>query len=227
MASVARATGAKKRLKKKIEENVVDHSRTVSDRRQLNALAPINRLPIELLVEIFYLCRNSETFLSPFAYLTKVCHHWYNLVVNTPGLWAIIDLCNSDCYSKFLFRLWLHRTKDVPLHLEAKGELDEGQITSFNEDIVPDIWHRTSSIDVHLHSRRNSSRTPVTLFTGIPQVPTTSQLRSIHLASRCATYEFPGTFKHIKFPVIQTVKLTNTLGNIPFSQRTGPSSSKR
>ena len=82
---------------------------------------------------------------------------------------------------------------------------------------MPENWHRISSIDAHLHGRRNSPQTPVTLFTGIPQVPTTSQLRSIHLASRCATYEFPDTFKHIKFPVIQTVKLKNTLGNIPSS----------
>ena len=220
MASVARATGTKKRVKKKIEENVVDHSRTVSDRRQFNAHVPINRLPIELLVEIFHYCRNSETFLSPFANLTKVCHHWYDLVVNTPGLWAIIDLCNSACYSESLFRLWLRRTKDIPLHLEAKGELDQDQTTSFNEDIVPDIWHRISSIDVHLHSRRpnpRNARTSVTLFTGIPQVPTTFQLRSIHLASLHTTYKFPDTFKHFKFPVIQTVKLKNAVGNIPLS----------
>lgn len=211
----AAGTEAERNLKEKIEKNVAHHSQVVFDyRRQLNALALINRLPIELLVEIFYFWRDSWRFSSPYTsssctILTGVCHHWRDLVVGTPGLWDVIEI--DHCVSTSMLRHLLHRAKDVPLHLEARSHMEDGQIALFNEEIVPNI-HRVSSINLLLPVG-DDPQPLTTLFTGM--LPTTSQLRSFDLTSDRYPYTFPNIFKRCKFPNIQRLKLDGHIRNLP------------
>lgn len=54
-----------------------------------NAKVPINRLPGELLLEIFYVHKLSSALRIG---LTHVCHHWRELALTSPLLWTAICL---------------------------------------------------------------------------------------------------------------------------------------
>ncbi|KAJ7265287.1 hypothetical protein C8J57DRAFT_1006678, partial [Mycena rebaudengoi] len=75
--------------------------------RYASLLAPIRRLPSEILVEIFDICRHwghhSLTFLhqqrkthpleqAPLLILAQVCSRWRSLALNTHALWDAIEL---------------------------------------------------------------------------------------------------------------------------------------
>ncbi|KAH6895029.1 hypothetical protein BKA70DRAFT_1319309, partial [Coprinopsis sp. MPI-PUGE-AT-0042] len=60
-------------------------------------LSPIRRVPADILTTIFLLCMDSkkECTMTPDEsplLLTRVCHHWRELAINTPSLWADVSV---------------------------------------------------------------------------------------------------------------------------------------
>jgi F-box-like len=80
---------------------------------------PINRLPDELLIEIFRLCFvDVELFLPPTAVdvpllLCNVCRRWRDIAVTVPVLWSTIKL-NKKHSARFI-STWLSRAGTLPI----------------------------------------------------------------------------------------------------------------
>ncbi|TFK63093.1 hypothetical protein BDN72DRAFT_803582, partial [Pluteus cervinus] len=74
-----------------------------------NDLAPISRLPMELMREIFLLARNSAPGEVPLI-LSWVSHKWRDMALGIAHLWNYIDFPDPDW-----IRTCLIRSRNVPL----------------------------------------------------------------------------------------------------------------
>lgn len=80
-------------------------------------VAPIKRLPHELLRHIFLL--NFEEYPCCAWVLSAVCSLWRRLVLSMPALWSKIRLVTTQAASPDTIRLWLERSgTTVPLDIE-------------------------------------------------------------------------------------------------------------
>ena len=88
--------------------------RAISIKRTLNALAPINAIPAEILGQVFQLCQTeSEAWTSgPYGWITvtQVCHLWRQLAITCPPLWCDIHVIRSHWVG-----VCLSRSEDMPL----------------------------------------------------------------------------------------------------------------
>lgn len=101
--------------KRLIERNAVGYT---------SLLAPIRKLPSELLQQIFlFVCDDnfiSDCFRIPPATLVQVCSSWKNLASSAHRLWSIITLVVSDRFSPdawVALELLLEKSGSVPLDL--------------------------------------------------------------------------------------------------------------
>ncbi|KAG8949904.1 hypothetical protein FRC04_008207 [Tulasnella sp. 424] len=82
-------------------------ARIVQAKKRRNAFLPINRLPVEVVVEIFHTVLDSDllcpptfpTHLARLKTLASVFSGWRSLVSGTPSLWAVLE---STCPPPFL-----------------------------------------------------------------------------------------------------------------------------
>jgi hypothetical protein len=102
-------------LSRELGRQKIDNEiRALKTRR--NTLAPISRLPTELLSRIFITIAYSHfdssngTDLSWIYAVTAVCGHWRAIALECPGLW---------CFIGFMYPIWteemLKRSKMAPL----------------------------------------------------------------------------------------------------------------
>ncbi|KAG8698832.1 hypothetical protein FRC09_006997 [Ceratobasidium sp. 395] len=88
-------------------------------RNKSTTLAPVNKLPQEILSYVFFLakshCVHDEDFGSHGP--TIVCSHWRHVAMNTPNLWTHIDI--GPGIPERLAQLLLERTKDYPIYVHA------------------------------------------------------------------------------------------------------------
>ncbi|KAI0701926.1 hypothetical protein BC835DRAFT_139959 [Cytidiella melzeri] len=107
--------------------------------RVQNRLAPINRLPPELLGGIFehlidaYPSANWEfEFMDyPWPNVQSVCHYWRHVAVHTPVLWSYIYASHDQALEVFerqraCFSTSLSRSGAVPLTIFLQGTSQEG-----------------------------------------------------------------------------------------------------
>lgn len=91
-----------------------------SYRYDLSHLTPIDRLPVELLIEIFVLCAMDPDFdgLAPIT-IHQVCRGWKDIVVDSPQVWQYPSL--NDRRSQNAIRTqaqtWLSRSKNLLLDI--------------------------------------------------------------------------------------------------------------
>lgn len=105
-------------------------------RRRINILAPISRLPPEILLEIFALaCQAPST--TP-LFFGSICTSWRTLAWNTPTLWSSITLKvthphpKSDSQLQLLWE-WLLRANNLALNIKLfTTEEDESTFLSFH-----------------------------------------------------------------------------------------------
>jgi len=94
--------------------------RALKSRR--NALAPISRLPLEILAAIFFLLSSSawddrdEAGYLAWIRVTHVCGRWRDTALNLPCLWSHISFTKLTPAAVAEI---LARAKMAPLHLEA------------------------------------------------------------------------------------------------------------
>ncbi|TCD68945.1 hypothetical protein EIP91_009335 [Steccherinum ochraceum] len=162
----------------------------VSLKTKRNTLVPINRLPPEILAEVFRLCTRildifippsrewfdefkNDRFIYPWIALTHVCHHWRYTALATPDLWGTIHLgaTSSDVRKAFVAR-----AKFAPLYIDVLGVDDFVRDASMLRASLP-LLDRAQSIEFNL---------PQDYFTEVlSQFPTTlPRLRRLVLHPR-------------------------------------------
>ncbi|KAG8902473.1 hypothetical protein FRB99_004445 [Tulasnella sp. 403] len=95
--------------------------------KERNALAPIHRLPVELLCEIFSRVASvpaigkAGEIVTRLWMLAQVSCHWWDIIKNTPSLWCVVDpsLGTSD-----MVDLALRRSGYTPLYISANTSLE-------------------------------------------------------------------------------------------------------
>lgn len=96
-------------------------SRELRTKRANNAMAPINRLPLEIFTDIIRLCVQEDDPRSqssrPLRQLTQVSSDWYNDIKATPSLWRYLS--SSDPASTR--RLVTETNQTMPLTILCGG----------------------------------------------------------------------------------------------------------
>ena len=145
--SIDAATSARKHL----ECEIAKHAYAIIDLKgRINAIAPISKLPPELLSAIFtevainhYTCRTPRLYHSaaglPYKWitLTHVCHAWRAIALDTPRLWSRIVLTRPD-----VTREVLARSKKAPLWVSANMSYMNGP----QWDILDTIMQESSRL---------------------------------------------------------------------------------
>ncbi|TFK34259.1 hypothetical protein BDQ12DRAFT_738314 [Crucibulum laeve] len=96
--------------------------------------ALINRIPVELLVQIFKLCAGNEWYPDS-AYvapdpkqapllLCRISHHWRSVALSIPSLWSsllVVAHCSERTRILAMAKLWLKRAASAPLSIHIQS----------------------------------------------------------------------------------------------------------
>ncbi|KAF9475276.1 hypothetical protein BDN70DRAFT_841191 [Pholiota conissans] len=104
-----------------VDEKIDRHHASISALKSYrNTLAPIARLPPEVLCYIFRMLKNKQqsksrrkTRLKWIRWTTHVCRHWRDVAINFPGLWIDPPSHNYSCVE-----VMLQRSQDASLIIE-------------------------------------------------------------------------------------------------------------
>ena len=94
---------------------------------QNTILAPIRRLPAEILAGIFVLCMNYDIssfdpMQSPLL-VSRVCRGWRQVALSTQNLWSSITVTDYRSSSK-MAKLWMSRAISAPLTIRLDSTYD-------------------------------------------------------------------------------------------------------
>lgn len=107
-------------------ENTDDDQHTI--RLSSESLSPINRLPTELLIEVFAACTANESIIP--ITLSSICRLWREVVTSSPRIWQLISIDDyrlpiSSCRAQA--ELWLAQSFplpfDVVLNLQSSDSM--------------------------------------------------------------------------------------------------------
>lgn len=106
-------------IRQRLRQSLIHHE---------SLIAPIRRLPTEILSEIF-LALPRDPDIHPFAIwnspvlLTRVCSRWRDVAISTPQLWDTVDLSVDDRsvrpFTMEFWQTWLSRSGACPLKLKV------------------------------------------------------------------------------------------------------------
>ncbi|EPQ53255.1 hypothetical protein GLOTRDRAFT_131529 [Gloeophyllum trabeum ATCC 11539] len=145
-------------LRREIEEQIAQQCREIVDlKRQLNTLLLIARLPPELLAEVFMAYAELSTseyvdygttvppYISRFR-ITHVRHHWREVALQTPRLWAEVVMAKLPCVKEMLAR-----SKEAPLSVSGSME-DSREGSEMFGSIVGEM-HRAKDLNLNVQRR--------------------------------------------------------------------------
>lgn len=125
--------------------------------RNRSAIAvPVGRLPPEMLSTIFTMAADSTRSALTQApnqadelpeianVISSVCSHWRRVALDTPALWAHIDLNRKGGLSHAA--LWLDRARSYPLHVSSNLSNREGLDQEWIALLKPHSYHFHSLI---------------------------------------------------------------------------------
>ena len=202
-----------------LEKEVASHFQAIARlRRHLNSLVPVNRLPLELLIEIFYLCQSQadhrpDALRRPhhYGWLTAagVCHYWREAIMATPKLWSRIDLDHA-AFSRLCS---LPLAGRHPLHL-AVTQWQAPQRDLFDE-IITSRMEQVHSINIQIADDWDSSES--NLLDSLDRVPPAiSPLRSFRIEDIYLNHQdIPCIFMDCDFPEIRELDLYCDFGALP------------
>lgn len=85
-------------------------------------LAPWQRLPNEIIAEIFWICCNHNYWTFPCkaapTVLTHICSSWRTMVLETPKLWSLITLGEMALPKLSILKDWLRHSGTAPLIID-------------------------------------------------------------------------------------------------------------
>lgn len=199
-------------------------------RRAENALAPIGRLPTEVLMIVFRLlgivcnfpCTADSQRKGHPIWLASVCYRWSRIVLEPVGASLWTDLVVSSMEGKSSLpavrslRAALPRSRPLPLRIELRSDESPTAEPSIDVEVIvhlliPEL-HRTQSLRVE----------NVPIFASLfPLTGNFEKLERLHLDF---LYEFesdyptlPALFHHAKFPSFRSLELFRP-GPIPEEQ---------
>ncbi|PFH54103.1 hypothetical protein AMATHDRAFT_45116 [Amanita thiersii Skay4041] len=127
--------------------------------RAVRSQSPVHRLPSELLSSIFVtaVLGAGENFVMV-STLMLVCHHWAEIALSTPLLWAKITI--SQHHSLERAKLRLERSKSFPLDVVIDFRLDytigiTEQVIHAMDLLRPAIW-RIKSLRICVPNRQQA-----------------------------------------------------------------------
>lgn len=100
----------------------------ILSRRGRNDLAPVSRLPCELLREIFRLSVRDQyvktcCWFAPWFSITHVCHRWRTVAISYPQLWTLIFFNpNRDCTFE-VATMFAERSQECPLDIDVPASM--------------------------------------------------------------------------------------------------------
>ncbi|KAG8907410.1 hypothetical protein FRB99_004435 [Tulasnella sp. 403] len=122
-------------------------------RQYRNSLAPIHRLPVEILVQILFASLNHDP--NAWAVLTlrdlaSVSKHWMEIIASTPYFWSIV----SVAFPVDTIRLVLRKSKNVPLrvHCWSPDILPVTEGTEEFMEVVSEYSSRWQSLSFRGHA---------------------------------------------------------------------------
>ncbi|KAF8972137.1 hypothetical protein BDZ97DRAFT_2070738 [Flammula alnicola] len=121
-------------------------------------LSPIQRLPPEILTEVFIHCLPRAQFVEPNGtdaplLLMQVCTGWWRICVSSPQLWSSLDIfpknpkpaeCDEDVLISnraLLLNVWIPRSGDLPLSLSMGDNLSTAAIRFALGNCAPRLQH--------------------------------------------------------------------------------------
>ncbi|EDR13944.1 uncharacterized protein LACBIDRAFT_321633 [Laccaria bicolor S238N-H82] len=152
---------------------------TVEVHPSLSVVPPIERLPVEILAEIFILCisysdhpplisRSTEPPIS----LCCVCKRWQKIASELPRLWTAALVCTESIKLEVLNELpqllysWFSRSNQLPLSLKFTSD-DYNVMNMFTACVAP-FASRFCHLDVDLNNFICSSPTDLQLSASQP-----------------------------------------------------------
>lgn len=154
-----------------------------------NSLAPINRLPPEMLALV-------AAFLNPERELMNavmVCQYWRETLLSFPRLWSEIR-----CSDQVRFEMCLKRSKSVPLRVQMHYSHDR-----LFESLTPHL-SRLASLSVLMDGSSDFFRW-IAYYLGRP-IPTLREF-SIAVPMRQNTLELPSDIRNDHFQDVQKLRL--------------------
>lgn len=95
------------------------------------SLAPVSRLPAELLLEVFDLViEDCDLIMEWYQEITHVCRYWRQLAISTARLWTNLPL-DSDCDNPYWTHTALERSKPAPLNISLYDTRWETNVAVF------------------------------------------------------------------------------------------------
>jgi hypothetical protein len=110
-----------------------------------NAVAPVNRIPPEILVLVpDFWDKDYDDGDQDVVALTHVCRAWREVFISRSSLWI-----NLDCEDEDKTRVYLERSKSLPINLSLHAN---GPLSSYHPffKIVPHAIGRLKSLDIDL-----------------------------------------------------------------------------
>ena len=98
-----------------------------------NSLAPVNRIPPEVLSLIPDYCEEHHTYQDTIR-LTHVCRGWRDIFTSRPSLWT-----NLDCTDVDKTRTFIQRSKSSPLDICARNIDDETYLDDALSLVIPHV----------------------------------------------------------------------------------------
>ncbi len=131
---------------------------TSTAKQQLKSIsAPIRRLPRDILLEIFSLCRPGPDDMPRLAArdypwtLGHICHWWRDIVHSSPTLWSVVVLYPP--YNPEIIEALLQRSANVPLSVYIFVHHPGGRTHSSTIiDRIMCLCHRWSKLELHVHA---------------------------------------------------------------------------
>jgi len=166
-----------------------DHSDLLPKFKALrNILAPINKLPPEILSQIPKFFPTRDLVVA-----TQVCRHWRTTFISCGSLW-----CNIDCERGPEALTCLHRSKDSPIHVSVR------RIP--NDYVLARLSPHTGRIkSLHLQSRWSVAQSVFTRFTD--PAPNLETLTVICRPSTAAAGPVPSTLLTGNLPRLRHLAL--------------------
>jgi hypothetical protein len=126
LEAIHQAIGEHQREISELEQRIVHlKSQIITEKKDMNAHALVNRCPPEILARIFFFCRpdiwRNPRSLKRFLSLTHVCNLWRMSALEHPELWNLVPCCDVETTE------WmLERAKSAPLVLRGLGKVLHG-----------------------------------------------------------------------------------------------------